>query len=474
MNRIIVWFRRDLRLSDNTALANAVRDADDIVPVFIFDEAILSRDDIAAVRIGFMLESLVALSNAVQRLGGTFVFRTGNPLDELQKLAAESHARAIYFNDDYEPYSKRRDDAVTKAFTQNGLAIKRFKDHVLFSGGEIRTKQGTVYTVFTPYKKTWFSQAHLIPPPLPSPSHLNTPRLASLQIPTATELGYTPITPSPFQKGGESNAKRLLDQLIGEKLFRYAEQRDYPTASGTSGLSPHVKFGTVSVRTIFHAAQAAAREAKTDAARRGVAIFTSELIWRDFYYQILDNFPHVATGSFKPTYNRLKWRANETHFKAWCDGQTGYPIVDAAMRQLNTTGWMHNRLRMIAASFLTKDLLISWQWGEKYFMQRLIDGDLAANNGGWQWAASTGTDAQPYFRIFNPATQSEKFDPNGTFIKTFVPELRNVPEKFIHTPHVLSPLEQAAAGMEHYAKPIVSHATQREKALAMFKAVKMK
>ncbi|MBC8042346.1 MAG: deoxyribodipyrimidine photo-lyase [Rhizobacter sp.] len=476
MNTILVWHRRDLRTEDNTALTHAVKDAGgEIIPVFIFDDAILGRDDVAAVRVAFMLESLADLAAQYDSLGSNLIFRRGNAEEELKTLAKESAARAIYFNEDYEPYAKARDAKIKSVFERQGLDVKSFQDHVFFKGEQILTAQGKPYTVFSPYRRNWLSQSEKIPAPAAAPKHLKMPQLSSLPLPEITRLDFAPQP--KVHLGGSAEGHKLLSQLCSEKIVHYADQRNYPNADGTSRLSPHFKFGTLSVRRIYRDVQAQREFAASEPERHGVDVFTSELIWRDFYYQIIDHFPHVAERSFKDGYEKLKWENHDEHFEAWKAGRTGFPIVDAAMRQMNETGWMHNRLRMIVASFLTKDLLIDWRRGEKYFMQRLVDGDLAANNGGWQWSASTGTDAQPYFRIFNPASQSEKFDESGQFIKRFVPELGDVPAKFIHAPHeaaLKTPLLTAEFGknFEAYPKPIVDHKIQREKALAMFKALK--
>lgn len=474
MNRIIVWHRRDLRTTDNTALFRASEQTTDIIPVFIFDDGILRRDDIAPVRVAFLLESLEDLAAQYEQLGGRLIIRRGKPNEELIRLVRESEARAVFFNDDYEPYAVARDKEVKQALGAIGIEVKSFKDHVLFAGGELETGQGKPYTVFTPYKKNWLSQSEKIPNAEPAPKQISTLPVFSDALPSLIQLEFTDDV-KKLQTGGTAQATVLLENLLSEKLFDYADKRNDPALDATSRLSPHFKFGTLSIRDVYHRVQKRGRDAEMETHKRGVEVFTAELVWRDFYYQILDRFPFVAERSFKPDTQTLRWENRDDYFEAWKAGQTGFPIVDAAMRQLNETGWMHNRLRMIVASFLTKDLLIDWRWGEKYFMQRLIDGDLAANNGGWQWSASTGTDAQPYFRIFNPASQSEKFDAEGAFIRRFVPELKNVPAKFIHAPDEAinkSPLFEESFGVQlgkEYPKPIVDHKVQREKALAMFK-----
>ncbi len=457
------------------ALHHALRDADEIVPLFILaDDILKERDDFSPACVRFMLASLEELRENYKRLGGTFILRKGRFLDVLRDVVRETQARGIYFNEDYEPAAKLRDERVKKEWSS--LTVKSFKDHVCFAGRDILTGQGNPYTVFTPYKKNWLSQKDKISTPVAAPNHLKTLDISSIKTPTLEDLGLDTAM-EPLTHGGESIGKKTLQMFIERKIERYKEQRDEPNANGTSLLSAHLRFGTVSVRRVFFEAMKKL-DGATESAKLSIETFVSELIWRDFYVQILDNFPHVEKESFKPETRALKWENRDDYFEAWKAGKTGFPIVDAAMRQLHQTGWMHNRLRMIVASFLTKDLLIDWRWGEKYFMQNLIDGDMAANNGGWQWSASTGTDAQPYFRIFNPTSQSEKFDPKGAFIKTYLPMLRPVPEKYIHHPADLlhsSPLLQTDLKItlgKDYPAPIVDHKIQREKALKMFKAVK--
>ena len=478
MNRIIVWHRRDLRIHDNTALSNAVKETSDILPLFIFaDDILKQRSDFSPACVKFMTESLKDLSVQYERIGGKLILRRGVFLDVLREVVRDSEARAIYFNEDYEPAAKARDSSVVQLFTTLGLQVKAFKDQALFAKQEILTKQGKPYTVFTPYKRAWLLQVPLIPKPLSAPTHLSATSLDSLPPLSNDELGF-PCSQQLLVKGGSTHGIATLERFFSEKICRYKEDRDFPEITGTSLLSAHLRFGTVSARDIVHRAFSLLEETKSQTGKVGIETFTSELVWRDFYFQILENFPVVEKESFQPSFRNLRWENRDEYFETWKQGKTGFPIVDAAMRQLNQTGWMHNRLRMIVASFLTKDLLIDWRWGEQYFMQTLVDGDMAANNGGWQWSASTGTDAQPYFRIFNPASQSQKFDPQGRFIKTFVPELHAVPVKYIHAPNELlkkSPLLAKELGIElgtDYPFPIIDHAEQRDKALAMFKSAK--
>jgi deoxyribodipyrimidine photo-lyase len=438
------WFRCDLRLSDNTALHAAISEADIVIPVFIFDPLILGAIDTGTPIVGFMLDSLGSLEKDVGAAGGKLVFRNGKVVDEMRSLLQATQASALYFNRDYEPNARRRDDAVSEMAATLGVEVHTYKDGVLHEPDEILKADGEPYRVFTAYSHSWrrLKKAVLLPKVrFKRSSGFKNP--SSLRLPTAASLGLALDIKLP--PGGETAGRARLKEFASNNLLHYADRRDIPAMSATSGLSPHLRMGTISPRTVLAVASESAT--KNHAAPKQFATFESELIWRDFYRQILWHFPHVATSSFKEKYNGLKWENDKRLFAAWCQGRTGFPIVDAGMRQLNTTGWMHNRVRMIVAMFLTKDLLVSWQWGERYFMQKLIDADLASNNGGWQWSASTGTDAQPYFRIFNPISQAEKFDPEGAYIRKYVPEVDT----------------------RDYPAPIVNHAHQRVKALALFK-----
>ncbi len=456
--RVIHWFRRDLRLSDNTALHEAARNADTVIPVFCFDPAILRRDDMGAPRLAFLLDCLASLERNLAAAGSRLVLREGNPVDELPRLVAETGATAVYWNRDYSPYAVARDRAVAEAGERHGFETRTFKDQVIHESAEVRTQAGGVYTVFTPYSKSWLAQPK--PPVLPRfQGKGRVPETLGCGMRTLEGVGWTLAARIP--EGGERAARDVLKRFLAGPAARYGGDRDFPAVEGTSRLSPHLRFGTISPRTIFHAARRAGEDADP-AGRKSLDKWVSELVWREFYAQILGAFPHVARGAFRPEYDALEWENDGEKFEAWKAGRTGYPIVDAAMRQLNGTGWMHNRLRMIVAMFLTKDLRIDWRWGEKLFMQRLVDGDLASNNGGWQWSAGTGTDAAPYFRIFSPVSQSRKFDPDGAFLRQWVPELRDWSATAIHAPW------EAGARPPGYPAPIVDHAESRLKTLAMF------
>ena len=440
---VIVWFRRDLRVSDHTALHRAAASGAPLIPVFVFDPAILGAKDTGSRRTSFMLECLRSLAANLEHLGARLLFRKGHPERELAALAKETGAKTIFFNKDVEPYSRKRDEKVAKMAKEEGLTIEACDDLMIHPPGKVQKAAGGAYTVFTPFLRA----ALAIPfhDPLPRPTKLSG--VIPPKAPPLPEIGDLGLDRCeiPLPPAGEKAAQELLRDFVAKNLRRYDSLRNIPQVDATSRLSPHLRFGTISVRTVLASARRA--RAEDPGAKKQIGVFISELFWRDFYKQILWEFPHVAEGSFRREYDAIEWENRKDLFHAWCEGRTGFPIVDAAMRQLNQTGWMHNRLRMIVASFLTKDLLISWQWGERYFMQKLFDGDLAANNGGWQWAAGTGTDAQPYFRIFNPTSQAEKFDPEGKFIAQFVPEVDSL----------------------KYPAPIVDHARQRVRALEMYK-----
>ena len=466
MPTVLHWFRRDLRLHDNTALARAAAAADRLVPVFVVDDAILARPDTGAARVIFMLGCLRALADALAAAGSRLVLLRGAPEQELPRLARAVGAGEIHWNKDYEPHARGRDARVAEALASAGIASRPWKDHVLFEEREILTAAGTPFTVFTPYARVWASRTPPRPvaaarlPPLPEYGTLPT-----TAIPDATDLGFR--TSASLPAPGEATGRARLEDFTAHALAAYERERDFPARAGTSGLSPYLRFGAVSIRTAY-AASARSRGG-------GARTWRTELAWRDFYYQLLFHHPNVEREAFRPAFRTLAWENDPARFAAWCRGETGYPIVDAAMRQLDATAWMHNRCRMIVASFLTKDLLIDWRRGERYFMEQLVDGDLAANNGGWQWAASTGTDAQPYFRIFNPSAQGERFDPDGAYVRRWIPELGQVPARWIHRPWDMPAREATRAGVvlgTTYPVRIVRHEEQRVRALAMYEAAR--
>jgi deoxyribodipyrimidine photo-lyase len=466
VKRVIHWFRRDLRLHDNTALSEACRRAEHVIPVFIFEDAFRTGPDVGAARLLFLIRSLDELRKNLRALGSDLIVRFGKSETEIPKLVRELKAEAVFTNVRYEPYAQRRDARVFNALNEIGVGFETFKDAVVWHELEVLTQAGKPFTVFTPYSKAW--KARRIPPPCPEveAAHLRLPeKIHSEELPLDPATFGFPCTQN-ILPAGETVALKQLDNFLHAKVFSYATARDHADQEGTSQLSPHFRAGTIGIRHVLLKLTAARRRAPSAAAAASCDVFLNELIWREFYLQVLHNFPHVTRGAFRPEYDKLEWSGTDAQFTAWCEGRTGYPIVDAAMRCLNATGNMHNRLRMIVAMFLTKDLLIHWLRGERYFMQQLTDGDTAANNGGWQWSAGTGTDAAPYFRIFNPTSQALKCDPNGLFVRRWIPELARMPEESIHEPWN----EPLLAGK--YPPRIVLHEEQRPKALAMFAKLK--
>ena len=454
----IWWLRRDLRLADNNALAAALAGGRRVVPVFILDPILLEGPAGSPTRTAFLLGGLRALDADLRARGSRLVVRRGRPAAELARLAAESGATAVYAEDDHSPYARRRDAAA-----QRVAPLHLVGSAAIRPPGTILKRDGTPYTVFTPFSRAWLAQ------PLPDPAEL---RPAPAALPDPGDVAGEPIPAAPALPPGvpfppgEAEAKRRLARFIEDGLAAYDDRRDRVDLDGTSRLSPYLRFGMVAGR----AAAVAALSARPSG--MGATRWLNELIWRDFYSHILYHFPHVASDNFRPT-GRIVWRNDRDDFAAWCQGRTGYPIIDAAMRQMAESGWMHNRARMIVASFLVKDLLIDWRWGERWFMRQLVDGDPAANNGGWQWSAGTGTDAAPYFRIFNPGTQGRKFDPNGDYVRRWLPALAGVPTAAIHEPWRLGAAEQRTAGCvigRDYPQPIIDHAFARRRALDAYAA----
>jgi len=466
---LIVWIRRELRIHDHLALRAAASDAKSIVPLFILEDQL---EHAAPGRKEVIVNSLEELRNAFRRKGGELFIRAGEPHAVLHKLLTESGANGVYLTREFDPELRSRDLKIRSSVEGIGKSWKEFNDHVLFDVQEILTKsERRPFTVFSAYQRAWKEKEQHIPPPLPAIKEFHTPRLPAGEIPQLR--GNRRAAGSLDVTGGESNGFNVLGNFLRKSVGIYQERRDFPAVHGTSRLSHHLSAGTLSIRTVYH------RLRQESASRRGreklgVDGFLSELIWREFYYQILANFPHVVHCSFNSKYDDLEWSSNDEHFERWSKGLTGVPIVDASMRQLNTTGWMHNRGRMIVANFLTKDLHIDWRRGEAYFMKHLVDGDLALNNGGWQWCAGTGNDAQPWFRIFNPVLQSKKFDPKGEFIRRYVPELEHVPDKYIHDPWLMPASFQKQSGCQvgkTYPKPVVDHDVERKRALALYAGV---
>ncbi|BAC07977.1 deoxyribodipyrimidine photo-lyase, 8-HDF type [Thermosynechococcus vestitus] len=464
MSLRLFWHRRDLRLNDNLGLAAAYTRTPKVVGLFCFDPAILSASDIAAVRVAYLVGCLQALQEAYRRLGGSFLIFRGDPRQILPQVAKGLGAVAVHWHEDVEPYGRERDRAVAAALKEKGIAVETAWDQLLHPPEAIQTKQGQPYTVYSPFWRNWSSLAK--PEPVSAPRHLEplteieqatAGTLGAICLPTAKDLGFH-WSGDLILAPGEAAAQAQLETFIDQHIQDYGEQRNYPAQPGTSLLSPALKFGVIGIRRVWTATQAAMAAARSEEAQRSIRTWQQELAWREFYQHALYWFPHLAERPHREGFATFPWLNNEAHFAAWCEGRTGYPIVDAAMRQLNETGWMHNRCRMIVASFLTKDLIINPQWGERYFMQKLIDGDLAANNGGWQWSASSGMDPKP-LRIFNPASQAQKFDPEAEYIRRWLPEVRSLDTIDLVTGNI-SPLERHRCG---YPLPIVDHRQQQQR-----------
>ncbi|MFA7668680.1 MAG: deoxyribodipyrimidine photo-lyase [Burkholderiaceae bacterium] len=473
----LVWLRRDLRCDDHAALYQALRRYPRVYCVFVFDTDILdalpTRQDR---RVEFIHASVIELHAQLQALaaqsgapGGGLIVRHGPAAACIVRLAQELGVQEVLVNRDYEPQAIARDQRVAEALGKAGIAFSDYKDHVLLDRGEVLTQQGRPYSVFTPYKRAWLQQLdafQLRPYNVVRHAHHLAATPVGETLPRLSDLGFTRsnLNELPLLTGTQGAQQQLRDFL--PRMAAYHEARDYPGKKGVSYLSVHLRFGTVSIRQL--AALAANQAAKGCV---GAQTWLSELAWRDFYFMILWHHPRVVTQPFKPEYDGLQWDDAPELWSAWCEGRTGYPLVDAAMRQLLHSGYMHNRLRMVVASFLTKDLGIDWRRGERYFAEHLNDYDLAANNGGWQWAASTGCDAQPYFRMFNPITQSQRFDPEGGFIRRYLPELAQVPGAHIHFPAAMKPAALAACGLRlgvDYPLPVVEHAGARMRTLKRF------
>lgn len=475
--RVLHWFRKDLRLDDNTALSEAFRDAaGDVVPFYVSEPAILGREDMAPARVRFALESLAALDASLTAIGAPLARAHGDAARCVTEAARACGADAVYWNDEYEPSLRERDDAVERALAAVGVRARRFHDRLLVPPGAALTRTGGAYTVFTPFRRA--CEALPVGAPHPAPARVAAHALPAQPWATLEQLGFATPAVAPWP-GGEAAARARLEAFVrgagkhAPGLRGYAAQRNEPAVAATSRLAADLKFGTLGIRRVFAAVEAAA--ARGDAPRDAVATFVSELRWRDFYAHVLWHFPHVERGAFRPEYDAIRWRGSAEQLEAWRAGRTGYPIVDAGMRELAATGFMHNRVRMIVASFLTKDLLLDWRHGERHFMRHLIDGDLANNNGGWQWSAGTGTDAAPWFRIFNPVTQGMRFDPGAAYVKRWLPELAALPAEWTHRPWEAPPLLLASCGVtlgETYPAPLVDHALQRERAFAMYREAK--
>ncbi|MFD2366806.1 cryptochrome/photolyase family protein [Pseudoduganella sp. GCM10020061] len=468
----LVWFRRDLRPFDHAALHHALATSRVVYCGFIFDNAILASLPRTDRRVAFIHASVAALDRELAAMGGHLLVRQGNAEEVLPRLAAELGVDAVFANEDYDPYAIARDTAVAQSLHAAGRRFLTYKDQVVFSGNEVLTQAGKPFSVFTPYKNAWLRRLDAEPwASDPFDTYAHAARLAPAppghRIPALHEVGFEPVAlEAAGLVPGTDGAAQAFEQFLN-RIGDYASARDFPAVQGTSRLSIYLRFGTTSVRHLVRTArELIARGAGVDGART----WLSELIWREFYQAILLHHPYVVEHAFKRPYDAIVWETGpeaDAMFEAWCTGRTGYPLVDAAMAQLNQTGFMHNRLRMVTASFLTKDLGIDWRRGEHYFALKLNDYELASNNGGWQWAASTGCDAQPWFRIFNPVTQSERFDPKGDFIRRYIPALRGLDAKQIHAPWT------ARIPVDGYPERIVVHEEARQKTLERYGALKL-
>lgn len=474
--RALMWFRNDLRAADNTALERAcAAAADGVVGVFAVLPVQWHTHHWGAAKADFVLRSVAALSTALAERGIPLrILRAERFADlpaALLELAQTQHCERLYFNTEYELDEAARDAAVVRRFEHAGFEVRECADQTVLAPAALRTTGGGFYRVYTPFRRAWMAALRPAGAPIPKPPArpARPVRLGSDPVPDARDLLGPPPPGTASWAAGEPAARDRLDAFVAEGMAHYHEHRDRPDHDGTSGLSPYLACGVLSARQCLDAALTAAKDGSGKDSR-GATSWINQLIWREFYRHVLVGYPRVCRGrAFRAETERLPWSHDEAAFLRWSEGRTGVPIVDAGMRQLAHRGWMHNRLRMIVAMYLTKDLFIDWRWGERFFMQHLIDGDFANNNGGWQWAASTGTDAVPYFRVFNPATQSRRFDPEGNFIRRYCPELRHLDRHAIHDPGLLAPSARARLD---YPPPMVDHDAMRRRTVARFRALR--
>ncbi|MDQ6683652.1 MAG: DNA photolyase family protein [Pseudomonadota bacterium] len=489
LDSALMWFRRDLRTGDNAALFHALRAARSVHCAFVFDRVILDPLPRADRRVEFIVECVHDLDAGLGELGRAqandgvgLIVRHGPAAEVIVALAEELHVQAVYANHDDDPYAIARDARVRGLLADRGIALHTSKDHVVFERDEVLTGSGKPYSVFTPYRTAWLERLdafYLKAYPVERHAAALAPLPAGLEqrLPTLADLGFEKTNLELLRVHGSVAAARALLDDFRQRIDLYDTAREYPAVKGQSYLSVHLRFGTLSIREVARVATEAIAAAGPRG-NRGAEVWRSELVWRDFYQQVLFHSPHVVDGPCKPAFEKVRFehgKLADEHFLAWCEGRTGYPIVDAAMAQINQTGWMHNRLRMVAAAFLVKDLGIDWRRGEAYFALHLIDYELASNNGGWQWIASTGCDAQPWFRVFNPLTQSRKFDPEGKFIRRYLPQLALLGDDLIHAPWEAGPIDLEAAAIElgrDYPRPIVDHAGARAKTLLRYEVVR--
>ena len=470
---ILFWHRRDLRLSDNLGLAKCREKTPKIVGLFCLDPHILQADDIAPSRVTYLLGCLAELQASYQQKGSQLLIFSGSPQEIIPQVAMTLSAYGVAWNLDCEPYSQKRDQAMATLLREQGIKVETYWDQLLHFPGEILSQSQQPYTVYTPFWKNWIQQSKALPVSTPDPlfgltdtEQETLTSLGAIALPNAQSLGYFWSSPLPLE-AGEKAAKIRLNWFLEQSLSNYHEQRNFPAIDGTSQLSAALKFGAIGIREIWQKTLQALDYSRSEEETTSIQTWQQELAWREFYQHCLYFFPQLAAGAYREAFKQFPWENNSDYFQAWCEGNTGYPIIDAAMRQLNETGWMHNRCRMIVASFLTKDLIINWQWGEKYFMQTLYDGDLAANNGGWQWSASSGMDAKP-LRIFNPMTQAQKFDPEADYIRQWLPELKGLETGALLTGNIPSFQRQRLG----YPEPVVDHKQQQKYFKELYQQVK--
>jgi deoxyribodipyrimidine photo-lyase len=456
MRPVIVWFRRDLRVDDHAALYHAASTSAPVVPLFMYDDDVIDHLPSDGAVFDFQAEALRDLEAAIAERGGRLICRRGTALKMHEEIIREYQPAALYYNRDYEPAARRRDEAVERLYRRHGIDVQSFRDHVIHEPHEVLTAEGKPYVVFTPFANAWKRLDH--PAPFVRPKKFSTPAGASVGMLGSKELDRQATIERPALRGGFKAAEKQWKRFLAGSLQRYDQARDLPAEAGTSRMSAYLRFGCISPRRLLEDASAGYREAAPEA-RSAIAKYVDELIWREFYQAVLYHFPHLTTENYRREFDRMPWSRSEKTWKAWEEGRTGYPLVDAGIRELRTTGWMHNRVRMVVASFLTKDLMHDWRKGAAFFERYLLDIDTALNVGGWQWSASTGVDPKP-LRIFNPTLQAERYDPTGAYIRTHVPELSAIPDAYLHAPWTMPPLVQREAGCvigEDYPRPIVDH-----------------
>lgn len=458
----IWWIRRDLRLANNQALLTALDAGEQVIPTFIIDPVFQDSPMVGEKRRMFLWAGLRQLDQSLRKRGSYLVIRRGKPKEALKKLWAETNATFIFAEEDYTPYARRRDRGV-----QESLPLKHVAGLTIHHPHSIAKADNTPYRVYSPFRRSWLRQPrsdllYLAPFHIPTPPAIESCAIPESKLPVLYPAGETP-------------AQQALQTFLTHPIYNYDISRNLPGRDETSNLSPYLRWGMISAQQAVISASQAMKNAPNKASRDSAETWLHELIWREFFMSIMYHYPFARRHSFRENLRGIAWRNDPAEFAAWCEGRTGYPIVDAGMHQLAQTGWMHNRVRMITASFLVKDLLIDWRWGERWFMQHLLDGDLAVNNGNWQWVAGTGTDSAPYFRIFNPTTQSKKFDPAGTYLRRWLPQLTHIPDKYIHQPHTMPAAIQQQANChigQHYPPPLIDHKIARQRTLAAYKQAK--